>query len=132
MPNSTPHAQPLRFGPFELDLRAGELRRQGVRIKIQEQPFQVLRILLEHSGEVVTREELRCRLWPADTFVDFEQGLNKAINKIREALEDSPEHPQYEETVPRRGYRFLKAFERSKTERIESLAVLPLENLSGD
>lgn len=132
MLSSTPHAQPLCFGPFEMDLRAGELRKQGVRIRIQEQPFQVLAMLLERAGQVVTREELRRRLWPADTFVDFEQGLNKAINKIREALEDSPEHPRYVETVPRRGYRFLKASDGSKAGRIESLAVLPLENLSGD
>jgi TolB-like protein/DNA-binding winged helix-turn-helix (wHTH) protein/Flp pilus assembly protein TadD len=97
----------LRFGVFELDLRAGELRKHGLRVRLQEQPFQVLAMLLQHSGEVVTREELQKKLWPADTFVDFDHGLNKAINKIREALGDSAESPRFVETVARRGYRFL-------------------------
>ena len=97
----------VRFGVFELDLRSGELRRQGLRIRLQEQPFQVLAMLLEHPGEVMTREELRKKLWPADTFVDFEHGLNKDINKIREALGDRAESPRFIETVPRRGYRFV-------------------------
>jgi TolB-like protein/DNA-binding winged helix-turn-helix (wHTH) protein/Flp pilus assembly protein TadD len=90
-----------------LDLRAGELRRNGQRVRLQEQPFQVLAMLAEHPGEVVTREELQKRLWPADTFVDFDHGLNKAINKLREALGDSAESPRFVETVARRGYRFL-------------------------
>src|ERR1700751_4852315 len=97
----------LRFGVFELDLRAGELRKHGLRVRLQEQPFQVLAALLEHPGEVVTREELQKKLWPADTFVDFDHGLNKTINKIREALNDSAESPRFVETVARRGYRFL-------------------------
>src|ERR1700739_728779 len=97
----------LRFGVFELDLRAGELRKHGLRVRLQEQPFQVLATLLEHPGEVVTREELQKKLWPADTFVDFDHGLNKTINKIREALNDSAESPRFVETVARRGYRFL-------------------------
>src|SRR6266568_152058 len=97
----------LRFGVFELDLRAGELRRHGLRVRLQEQPFQVLAILLEHRGEVVTREELQKKLWSADTFVDFDHGLNKAINKIRLALGDSATSPRFVETVARRGYRFL-------------------------
>jgi TolB-like protein/DNA-binding winged helix-turn-helix (wHTH) protein/Flp pilus assembly protein TadD len=97
----------LRFGVFELDLRSGELRKHGLRVRLQEQPFRVLEMLLEHAGEVVTREELQKRLWPADTFVDFDHGLNKAINKIREALGDSAESPRFVETVSRRGYRFL-------------------------
>jgi len=97
----------LRFGVFELDLRAGELRKHGMRVRLQEQPFQVLATLLEHPGEVVTREELHKKLWPADTFVDFDHGLNKTINKIREALGDSAESPRFVETVSRRGYRFL-------------------------
>jgi len=101
------HGVRLRFGIFELDLRAGELRKHGLRIRIQEQPFQVLALLLEHSGDVVTREELQKKLWPADTFVDFDHGLNKAISKIREALSDSVESPRFVETVARRGYRFL-------------------------
>jgi TolB-like protein/DNA-binding winged helix-turn-helix (wHTH) protein len=96
-----------RFGVFELDLRAGELRKHGLRVRLQEQPFQVLAALLEHPGEVVTREEIQKKLWPADTFVDFDHGLNKTINKIREALGDSAESPRFVETVARRGYRFL-------------------------
>jgi len=96
-----------RFGVFELDLRAGELRRNGVKIKLQEQPFQVLALLLEYPGEVVTREEVRKRLWPADTFVDFDHSLNAAIRRLRDALGDSAENPTFVETVARRGYRFL-------------------------
>jgi TolB-like protein/DNA-binding winged helix-turn-helix (wHTH) protein/Tfp pilus assembly protein PilF len=100
------HAR-LRFGVFELDLRAGELRKHGLRVRLQEQPFQILTMLLEHPGEVVTREELQKKLWPAHTFVDFDHGLNKAVSKIREALGDSAESPRFVETVARRGYRFL-------------------------
>lgn len=96
-----------RFGVFELDLRAGELRRQGMKIKLQEQPFQVLTQLLEKPGEVVTREELQTQLWPADTFVDFDHSLNAAIRRLRDALGDSAENPTFVETVARRGYRFL-------------------------
>src|SRR5437660_3699644 len=95
------------FGVFEVDLRAAELRKRGVRIKLQEQPFQILSLLLEHSGEIVTREELRQRLWPAHTFVDFDRSLNKAMTKLRSALGDSAESPRYVETIPRHGYRFL-------------------------
>ncbi|HKV61268.1 MAG TPA: winged helix-turn-helix domain-containing protein [Candidatus Acidoferrum sp.] len=97
----------LQFGVFEADVRSGELRKHGLRIRLQEQPFQVLAMLLEQPGEVVTREELQKNLWPADTFVDFDHGLNKAINKLREALGDSAESPRFVETVARRGYRFL-------------------------
>src|SRR5437870_10429035 len=97
----------LRFGTFEVDVRAGEVRKQGVRIKLQEQPFHVLTILLQRSGEVVTREELRSQIWPADTFVDFDNSLNTAINKLREALGDSADNPRFIETLPRRGYRFI-------------------------
>ncbi len=97
----------IRFGIFEIDTRAGELRRSGVKLKLQEQPFQVLYMLVEHSGEVVTREELRNRLWPADTFVDFDHGLNAAIKRLRDALGDSAENPRFVETVARRGYRFI-------------------------
>src|SRR5437773_4103673 len=96
----------LRFGVFEVDLRTGELTKRGVRLRLQDQPFQVLAILLEKPGELVTREELRSRLW-GQTVVDFDHGLNKAINKIREALGDSAENPRFVETVARRGYRFL-------------------------
>ena len=96
-----------RFGVFELDLKAGELRRHGHKIKLQEQPFQVLSQLLEKPGEVITREELRNRLWPADTFVDFDHSLNAAIRRLRDALGDSADNPTFVETVARRGYRFL-------------------------
>ena len=96
-----------RFGVFELDLRAGELRRSGLKVKLQEQPFQVLTLLLEKPGEVVTRDDLRQRLWPADTFVDFDHSLNAAIKRLRDALGDSAENPTFVETVARRGYRFL-------------------------
>jgi TolB-like protein/DNA-binding winged helix-turn-helix (wHTH) protein/Tfp pilus assembly protein PilF len=97
----------LRFGVFELDLRSGELRKHGLLVRLQEQPFQVLTMLVENSGEVVTRGDLQKKLWPANTFVDFDHGLNKAINKIRDALGDSAESPRFVETVARRGYRFL-------------------------
>ena len=94
----------IRFGVFELDLQAGELRKSGLRIKLQEQPFQVLAALLERPGELVGKEELRKRLWPDDTFVDFDHGLGSAINRLREALGDSAENPRFVETLPRRGY----------------------------
>src|SRR2546430_8583148 len=97
----------LRFGVFEVDVRAGELRKQGVRIKLQEQPFHVLTVLLQRPGELVPREDLRNQNWPADTFVDFDNSLNTAINKLREALGDSADSPRFIETLPRRGYRFL-------------------------
>jgi len=97
----------VRFGVFEIDLRAGEVRREGSKVKLQDQPFQVLVMLLEKPGQVVTREELRDRIWPAGIFVDFDKSLSKAINKIREALGDSPENSRFIETLPRRGYRFL-------------------------
>jgi TolB-like protein/DNA-binding winged helix-turn-helix (wHTH) protein/Tfp pilus assembly protein PilF len=164
----------LRFGVFEVDVRAGELRKQGVRIKLQEQPFQVLTTLLRRRGDVVTREELRAQLWQSDTFVDFDNGLNTSINKLREALGDSADNPRFVETLPRRGYRFLApvsddhsrelttavtqwknilpvtvlavvaasiaigllwrghTLRRVRPPQIESLAVLPLLNLSGD
>ncbi len=99
--------RPIRFGVYEVDLRTGELRRQGLRIKLQEKPFQVLAILLEHAGDIVTREELREKLWPEDTFVDFDNSLNTAMSKLREALGESAGSPRYVETLPRRGYRFI-------------------------
>src|SRR5215813_6360370 len=97
----------LHFGTFDVDLRTGELRKQGKRVKLQEQPFQVLAVLLQRPGEVVTREELRNHNWSPDTFVDFDNSLNTAINKLREALNDSADNPRFIETLPRRGYRFL-------------------------
>jgi TolB-like protein/DNA-binding winged helix-turn-helix (wHTH) protein len=97
----------IRFGDFDVDPQSGELRKHGKRIKLQIQPFQVLQILLEHAGQVVTREELQKRIWPADTFVDFDQGLNNAIKKLREALADDAEKPRFVETLSKRGYRFI-------------------------
>jgi eukaryotic-like serine/threonine-protein kinase len=101
------HLHTRGFGVFEVDLRAAELRKHGIRIKLQEQPFQILSLLLEHPGEVVTRDELREKLWPAHTFVDFDRSLNKAMTKLRAALGDSAGSPRYVETIPRHGYRFL-------------------------
>ena len=168
----------VRFGIFEVDLSSGELRKQGVKIKLQEQPFRALAALIERPREVVTREELQKRLWP-DTIVDFDRGLNKAINRLREALGDDADNPRFIETVPQRGYRFLAPVETAPCEPpaappapepgpaprligrhgllaiacgliavplvfvghrrlalpwrpIEAIAVLPLENLSGD
>jgi TolB-like protein/DNA-binding winged helix-turn-helix (wHTH) protein/Flp pilus assembly protein TadD len=97
----------VRFATFQVDLQSGELRKQGVKIKVQEQPFRVLTVLLQRPGEVVTREELRNQNWPTDTFVDFENSLNTAINKLRDALGDSADNPRFIETLPRRGYRFI-------------------------
>src|SRR5215469_15968398 len=97
----------IRVGNFEVDVRAGELRRAGVKVKLSGQPFNVLVALLEKAGQMVSREDLHDKLWSQDTFVDFEQGLNKAINKVREALGDDADNPRFIETLPRRGYRFL-------------------------
>ena len=101
-----------KFGEFEADLRAAELRRRGLRLKMQMQPFQVLIALLERPHDVVTREELRQRLWPEDTFVDFDHGLNTAVAKLRETLGDSASTPKYVETIAKRGYRFLADVEK--------------------
>jgi TolB-like protein/DNA-binding winged helix-turn-helix (wHTH) protein/Flp pilus assembly protein TadD len=100
-----------RFGAFEVDLRAGEVYKHGIRLKLQDQPFQILALLLERPGDVVTREELCQKLWPTDTFVDFNTGLNSAIKKLRDVLADSAEEPRYIETLPRRGYRFIAEVE---------------------
>jgi TolB-like protein/DNA-binding winged helix-turn-helix (wHTH) protein/Tfp pilus assembly protein PilF len=105
------HARKARFGAFEIDLRTGELRKHGIKVKLQEQPFQVLQLLLESPGEIVTREELRSKLWPENTFVDFDVGLNTAIKRLRETLGDSAESSHYVETLPRKGYRFIAAVE---------------------
>jgi len=128
-----------RFGVFELNSRTGELRKKGVKIKLQDQPLQLLVILLERPGEMVSREELQKRLWPADTFVDFERGLNKAVNRLRATLGDSSENPRFIETLPRKGYRFiasavnsnLPAYAAAERSRIR-LAILPLDNLNSD
>jgi TolB-like protein/Tfp pilus assembly protein PilF len=124
-------SQTIRFGMFALDVRAGELRRQGVRIKLQEQPLRILEMLLANPGQVVTREELRSKLWPSNSFVDFDHGLNRAINKLREALGDSADNPRFIETLAKRGYRFRADLAADATQ-VRSLLVLPLENLSGD
>jgi len=97
----------IRFSTFEVDLHTGELRQRGQKVKLQEQPLHVLAALLERPGELVTREDLQKKLWPADTFVDFDHSLNAAIRRLRDALGDSAEKPRFVETVARRGYRFL-------------------------
>ncbi len=107
MPVPQNNSKVARFGVFEVDLRAGELRKSGVKLRLQGQPFQVLALLLEHAGDVVTREELQQKLWPSDTFVDFDHSLNTAINKVRDVLGDSASSPRYVETLARRGYRFI-------------------------
>src|SRR5213082_2138531 len=107
MPDASQASAIRGFGAFEINLQSGELRKNGIRLRLSGQPFQVLSVLVEHPGEVVTREELHSRLWPADTFVDFDHGLNNAVARIREVLDDSSESPRYVETVPRRGYRFI-------------------------
>jgi DNA-binding winged helix-turn-helix (wHTH) protein len=106
-PQSSPAGRVVRFGVFEVDLSAGELRKTGRRVRLQEQPFQLLALLLERPGELVTRDEVRQKLWAADTFVDFDHSLNTAIKKVREALGDSASSPRFVETIARRGYRFL-------------------------
>ncbi len=102
---------PFRFGNFELDVRSGELSKRGVRLPIQGRPLQLLAVLLENPGQVVNREELRNRLWPADTFVDFDHSLHNGIARLREVLGDSAETPRFIETLPRRGYRFIARVE---------------------
>jgi len=104
---STERDRVFRFGPFELSEREGELRKSGVRIKLQEQPFRVLLELVANSGKLVSREELRKKLWPVDTFVDFDVGLNSAIRKLRQALNDDADNPRYIETLAKRGYKFV-------------------------
>src|SRR5665213_2791498 len=107
-----PPARRYRFGVFEADTATGELRRQGVRIKLNTQPFQILAMLLERPGELLTREQISRELWPDGTFVDYEHGVNSAINRIREALADTASNPRFVETLARRGYRFIAPVER--------------------
>ena len=127
--SSRPHE--VRFAAFAVDLQAGELRKHGVKIRLQEQPFQMLSVLLERPGEVVTGEELRKRLWSGNTFVDFEHSLATAVKKLRRALGDSAAHPQFIETLPRRGYRFIATLEAEPGAGKPIVAVLPFENLTG-
>ncbi len=129
----------VRFGGYELDQLAGELRKEdGTRIRLQEQPLQILRILLEHPGTIIPREELRQKIWPSDTFVDFDHGINNAIKRLREALGDTAETPRFIETLPRRGYRFIAAIDDAPSKvrmggpPIDSIAVFPFETASSD
>ncbi len=116
----------LRFGVFEVHLAAGELRKNGSRVKLQEQPFQLLVTLLKRPGEIVTREELKEKLWAGDTFVDFDHGLSTAVNKIREALGDSATSPRFIETVPRKGYRFVGGTAMAQGGAVEIPAATPI------
>ena len=120
-----------RFGVFELDLVAGELRKNGAKLRLQEQPFQVLVLLLERGGDLVTREEMRQKLWPADTFVDFDHSLNTAVNKLRETLGDSASSPRYIETLARRGYRFIAPVQNVETAAPGSYSRARLGNSAG-
>jgi TolB-like protein/DNA-binding winged helix-turn-helix (wHTH) protein/Tfp pilus assembly protein PilF len=122
MPNLS---QRVCFDPFEVNLRSGELRKHGVKVKLHHQPFVILAMLLERPGEVVTREELRRRLWPSDTFVDFDVGLNSAVKKLRDALGDSAETPRYVETLSRRGYRFIGSLSHAAASRGKASSSLP-------
>src|SRR5688500_2951848 len=132
----------VKFGSFELDVRLRELRTGSTRVRLQEQPFEILRLMLERPGDVVTREQLRQRLWPAGTYVDFEHSLNAAVKRLRAALGDDADNPRFVETLPRRGYRFIARLNdaaaasralmnRAAPPRLR-LAVLPFSNLSED
>jgi cholera toxin transcriptional activator len=120
-------ARRYRFGAFEADASTGELRRQGIRVKLNAQPFQVLLMLLEHPGEVLTREEIARTLWSDGTFVDYDHGVNSAVNRIREALGDAATSPRFVETLARRGYRFVAPVESIATESAPSPSPVPLE-----
>lgn len=149
MESASPRSRVLKFGLFEVNLDAGELRKAGMRQKLTGQPFEVLKLLLEHPQEIVTREEMQRRIWSSGTFVDYDLALKKAINRIREVLGDSADNPRFIETVPRLGYRFICQVDRPERIRtntepgaygsenetsasIDSLAVLPFINASGD
>jgi DNA-binding winged helix-turn-helix (wHTH) protein len=129
----------LRFGEFELDVRSRELRRGSACVRLQEQPLEILRLMLERPGDVITRDELRQRLWPDGTFVDFEHSLNAAIKRLRAALGDDADRPAFIETVPRRGYRFVCSVPTERNSATPGhaspnlrLVVLPFSNLSDD
>src|SRR5271154_1128837 len=117
---AAPASRVLRFDNFELDIRAGELRKTGVKLRLQGQPIQVLAALLNNAGELVTLEQLRAQLWPADIFVDFDHSLHNAISRIREVLGDSAETPRYIETLPRRGYRYIGPLQDFQTPKVAS------------
>ena len=128
----------IRFAGFELDKQTGELRKDGTRIRLQEQPLQILQILLEQPSHTITRDELRQKIWPSDTFVDFDHGINNAIKRLREALGDTAETPRFIETLPKRGYRFIAAIDeehprtRAAGAAIDSIGVIPFETASSD
>src|SRR3954451_6580658 len=126
MQEAAKSARVFRFGVYEVDAATGELRKQGLRIRIQEQPAQFLLMLLDHAGEVVSREEIRRKLWPPDTFVDFDQGLGASLRKLRQALGDDAETPRYIETIPKQGFRFVAPVERISAVPQELAAVLPI------
>jgi DNA-binding winged helix-turn-helix (wHTH) protein len=128
----------VRFGGFELDQHAGELRKDGTRIRLQEQPLQILQLLLKQPGKIITREGLRQKIWPSNTFVDLDHGINNAIKRLRATLGDTAETPGFIETLPRRGYRFLATIDdapskfRMGSAPIDSIAVFPSETASSD
>src|SRR6266852_1839052 len=122
MPDATQTPAVRRFGTFEINLHSGELRKNGMRLRLSGQPFQVLAVLVERAGDVVTREELHSKLWPADTFVDFDHGLNNTVARIREVLDDSSDSPRYVQTIPRRGYRFIAPLTNVHSARIAGSA----------
>ena len=124
MPETARVREVVRFGVFELDAAARELRKNGLKIRLPEQPFRVLALLLDSPGEVVTREEIRWQLWSGETFVDYNHGINAAVKKLRRALGDSAEAPRYVETVPRRGYRLIVPVEKSVQSRVTSAGLL--------
>jgi DNA-binding winged helix-turn-helix (wHTH) protein len=126
MQETAKSARVFRFGVFEVDAATGELRKQGLRIRMQEQPAQFLLILLNRAGEVVSREEIRRKLWPPDTFVDFDQGLGASLRKLRQALGDDAETPRYIETIPKQGFRFVAPVERISALPQGATAVLPI------
>src|SRR3954462_3146355 len=141
MEDTTLGTSSVRFATFELDVRSRELRQGSSRIRLQDQPFEILRLMLERPGDIVTREELQQRLWPDGTFVDFEHSLNAAVKRLRAALGDDADHPRFVETLPRRGYRFIASLGEAgpavamlpaPPDFKARLAVLPFANLSGD
>jgi DNA-binding winged helix-turn-helix (wHTH) protein len=120
----------VRFGPFEADLRSCELRKNGLKVKLQNQPFQVLAMLIGRPGEMISRQEFRQKLWPADIFVDFDISLNTAIKKLRDALSDSSDEPRYIETLPRRGYRLIVPVENAEARQGKDVQV-PMSPANG-
>src|ERR1700746_3300494 len=129
---SAAHDRRVRFAAFEVDFRSCELFKHGIRIKIQDQPFQILEILLKRPGELVTREQLRTKLWAEDTFVDFDAGLNAAIRRLRDALNDSADEPRSTEPLPRHGYRFIASVETEPASILELQPPTNLESAPGN